>query len=157
MWVFNSCICMYLIHLSVCIKFMYLYVFNSCTWKLNGKSNHRVSCKPSWYNVAWVYSNSTIHMYLFEIIWSLYPQCISYHSLICFILSLICFILSLILGSKYTPPRKIPHPRFSVATLIRFVACFTRVKTEDSNRNRLASTAYFAKPGTFREGNILVT
>ena len=30
-------------------------------------------------------------------------------------------------GSRYTPPRKIPPPRFSVATLFRFVARFARV------------------------------
>ena len=51
----------------------------------------------------------------------------------------------------YTPHRKIPSsPRFSVATLFPFVARFTRVRIEDSSRNRFTSSAYFAKSGTFR-------
>ena len=55
------------------------------------------------------------------------------------------------IGSRYTPPRKIPTPpRFFVATLFRFVPRFARVRIEDSSRNRFASTAYFAKPGTFQ-------
>ena len=65
-------------------------------------------------------------------------------------------------GSRYTAPRKTP-PRYIpprnvplrknqmffwfLATLFRFVTCFARVRVEDSNGNRFASTAYFAKPG----------
>ena len=47
------------------------------------------------------------------------------------------------------PPKQFPPPRFSVATLFRYVACFACVRIEDSSRNKSASTAYFAKPGTF--------
>ena len=61
-------------------------------------------------------------------------------------------------GSRYTPPREIfPPPRFSVATLFRFVARFALVRIEDYSRNWFTSTAYFIKPGTFRGGNIPVT
>ena len=49
-----------------------------------------------------------------------------------------------------------------VAALFRLVTRFAPVRIEDSSRNRFASTAYFAKPGTFPgefsgEGNIPVT
>ena len=54
------------------------------------------------------------------------------------------------IGTRYTPPGKSPPPCFSVVTLFRFVARFPRVRIEDSSRNRFASTAYFANPGTFR-------
>ena len=66
-------------------------------------------------------------------------------------------------GSRYTPPKNYALPsRFSAATLFRFVACFACVRIENSSRNRFASTAYFAKPGTFPGefsggGNIPVT
>ena len=47
---------------------------------------------------------------------------------------------TLVLG--ILPPED-PPPTFSVATFFRFV---TRVRIEDSSRNRFTSTAYFSKP-----------
>ena len=63
----------------------------------------------------------------------------------------------LLIGYRDTPPRKIPPGTFHPGifpqgmfppTLLRFVARFAHVRTEDSSRNRLASTAYFAQSQT---------
>ena len=45
-----------------------------------------------------------------------------------------------------SPGKSSLPPRFFIAALFQFVARFARVSFEDSNRNRFASTAYFAKP-----------